>query len=160
MINAHELPLAALARQSAYIREVQVKDCTVELDRGGWGHLACASGEGHLPMHSMLVQLLLLGEEKPPGGGLWPGGGVWVFRTRLPLSNRWTRPVHTCTPTEFHRNRKWRYMEQALPRSRSRLCAGDHRQIHAEGYRTCSLHVNDLDLGVAASCWNRLGPRR
>lgn len=65
MINAHELPLSALSAQSALIREVHVKDCTLESDRGGWGHLACASGEGHLPMRSMLVELLLLGEDRP-----------------------------------------------------------------------------------------------
>lgn len=65
MTNAYELPLAALATQSPYITEVHVKDCIVKPDRGGWAHLACASGEGNLPMYAMLVELLLLGNEKP-----------------------------------------------------------------------------------------------
>ncbi|WP_378940958.1 TIM barrel protein [Mesorhizobium sp. ANAO-SY3R2] len=65
MINAYEMPLPALARQSRYITEVHVKDCFIKPDRGGWAHLACVSGEGHLPMHAMLVELLLLGKQRP-----------------------------------------------------------------------------------------------
>lgn len=65
MTNAYESPLRALAAQSPYITEVHVKDCVVNPDRGGWAHLACVSGEGHLPMHVMFVELLLLGEDKP-----------------------------------------------------------------------------------------------
>lgn len=65
MVNAYEQPLAALASQAPYITEVHVKDCLIQPDRGGWKHLACASGTGHLPMRAMLVELLLLGEHSP-----------------------------------------------------------------------------------------------
>ena len=65
MINAHESPLAALMRQAAHITDVHIKDCTIQPDRGGWAHLACATGQGELPIHAMLVELLLLGEAKP-----------------------------------------------------------------------------------------------
>ncbi|WDZ81300.1 TIM barrel protein (plasmid) [Ensifer adhaerens] len=65
MINAYELPMPALAIQAPYVTEVHVKDCLVEPDRGGWAHLACISGEGHLPMRAMFVDLLLLGEDSP-----------------------------------------------------------------------------------------------
>lgn len=65
MINAYELPLTALAAQAPHVTEVHVKDCLVRSDRGGWAHLACLSGEGHLPMHAMLVELLLLGDDRP-----------------------------------------------------------------------------------------------
>ncbi len=65
MINAYERPMPALAIQAPDITEVHVKDCLVELDRGGWAHLACVSGEGHLPMQAMFVNLLLLGEDRP-----------------------------------------------------------------------------------------------
>ncbi|MCR6497583.1 sugar phosphate isomerase/epimerase [Shinella sp. CPCC 101442] len=64
MINAYELPMPALAIQAPYITEVHVKDCLVEPDRGGWAHLACVSGAGHLPMQAMFVDLLLLGEDR------------------------------------------------------------------------------------------------
>ncbi|WP_315919820.1 sugar phosphate isomerase/epimerase family protein [Mesorhizobium sp. SP-1A] len=65
MVNAYERPLDALARQAPHIAEVHVKDCLIRPDRGGWAHLACASGHGHLPMHAMLVELLLLGADRP-----------------------------------------------------------------------------------------------
>ena len=65
MVNAYERPLDALARQARHVTEVHVKDCLIQADRGGWAHLACASGHGHLPMHAMLVELLLLGVDKP-----------------------------------------------------------------------------------------------
>jgi sugar phosphate isomerase/epimerase len=65
MLNAHERPLAALKRQAALITEVHVKDCVIRPDRGGWAHLACATGQGELPLQAMLVELLLLGEEEP-----------------------------------------------------------------------------------------------
>ncbi|GAA4117575.1 sugar phosphate isomerase/epimerase [Aminobacter aganoensis] len=65
MTNAHEMPLPALAAQAPHVTEVHVKDCLVTPDRGGWAHLACQSGSGHLPMHAMLVELLLLGEDRP-----------------------------------------------------------------------------------------------
>lgn len=65
MINAFEVPMSALAAQAAHITEVHVKDCLVRPDRGGWAHLACLSGNGDLPMLAMLVELLLLGCDKP-----------------------------------------------------------------------------------------------
>lgn len=65
MINADEMPLPALAAQAPYITEVHIKDCLIQPDRGGWAHLACLSGEGHLPMEAMLVELLLLGDDQP-----------------------------------------------------------------------------------------------
>ncbi|MBB6468872.1 sugar phosphate isomerase/epimerase [Aminobacter lissarensis] len=65
MVNAYELPLPALAVQAPFVSEVHVKDCLVQPDRGGWAHVACQSGKGHLPMHAMFVELLLLGEERP-----------------------------------------------------------------------------------------------
>lgn len=65
MINAYELPLPALAIQAPYVTEAHVKDCLVKPDRGGWAHLACVSGEGHLPIQAMFVDLLLLGEDRP-----------------------------------------------------------------------------------------------
>ncbi|MGQ3215696.1 MAG: sugar phosphate isomerase/epimerase family protein [Shinella sp.] len=65
MINAYELPLPALAAQAPHIVDVHVKDCLIQADRGGWGHLACLSGEGHLPLAAMFVELLLLGDDRP-----------------------------------------------------------------------------------------------
>ncbi|WP_395451446.1 sugar phosphate isomerase/epimerase family protein [Aminobacter sp. UC22_36] len=65
MINAYEMPLPALAAQAPHVTEVHVKDCLVMPDRGGWAHLACQSGGGHLPMQAMFVDLLLLGEGRP-----------------------------------------------------------------------------------------------
>ncbi|MEO5321929.1 TIM barrel protein [Mesorhizobium sp. CC13] len=65
MINAYEWPMSALAIQAPYITEAHVKDCLVQPDRGGWAHLACLSGEGHLPMQAMFVELLLLGGDRP-----------------------------------------------------------------------------------------------
>lgn len=65
MINAYEMPLPALAAQAPYVTEVHIKDCLVMPDRGGWAHLACQSGSGHLSMQAMFVELLLLGEEQP-----------------------------------------------------------------------------------------------
>lgn len=65
MVNAHELPMNALAAQAPYITEVHVKDCLIQPDRGGWAHLACLSDKGHLPMRAMLVDLLLLGMDRP-----------------------------------------------------------------------------------------------
>jgi sugar phosphate isomerase/epimerase len=65
MINAYELPLSALATQASHITEVHVKDCLIKPDRGGWAHLACLSGEGHLPLATLFVDLLLLGDDRP-----------------------------------------------------------------------------------------------
>lgn len=62
MINALETPLAALAVQAPYLTDVHVKDCKVLEDRGGWAHLACASGSGDIPIQALLVDLLLLGD--------------------------------------------------------------------------------------------------
>lgn len=61
MVNASETPLAALAAQAGLVTEVHVKDCLVVPDRGGWGHVACATDTGHIPMRALLVRLLLLG---------------------------------------------------------------------------------------------------
>lgn len=86
MINAYELPLPALALQAPYIAEVHVKDCLVQPDRGGWAHLACLSGEGHLPMAAMFVELLLLGEDRPQvlAFGLEEEEGYFAPALRLP----------------------------------------------------------------------------
>lgn len=65
MVNAGEMPLDALRRQAPWLREAHVKDCLVLPDRGGWAHQACRSGEGHLPMQALLVELLLLGDAEP-----------------------------------------------------------------------------------------------
>ncbi|NRP21433.1 hypothetical protein LPJGGPFB_04692 [Ensifer adhaerens] len=65
MINAYEMPMPALALQAPHITEVHIKDCLVKPDRGGWAHLACLSDEGHLPLKAMLVDLLLLGDDRP-----------------------------------------------------------------------------------------------
>ncbi len=65
MVNAGEMPLEALKHQAPWVSEVHVKDCLVLPDRGGWAHRACRSGEGHLPMQALLVELLLLGAEGP-----------------------------------------------------------------------------------------------
>ena len=65
MINAYERPMPALAIQAPYVTDVHVKDCLVKADRGGWAHLACISGAGHLPMQAMFVDLLLLGADRP-----------------------------------------------------------------------------------------------
>lgn len=65
MINAHETPLAALRTQAPKITEVHVKDARALPDRGGWAHRACATGQGHLPLAAMLVELLLLGQDAP-----------------------------------------------------------------------------------------------
>lgn len=65
MVNAWETPLAALAIQAPHITEVHVKDALALPDRTGWAHRACRSGTGHLPMAAMLVELLLLGQDRP-----------------------------------------------------------------------------------------------
>lgn len=65
MINAFETPLEALAIQAPHVTEVHVKDCLVVPDRDGWAHQACISGEGHLPMQALLIELLLLGDKFP-----------------------------------------------------------------------------------------------
>lgn len=86
MINAYELPLPALVAQAPHITDVHVKDCLVQPDRGGWAHLACLSGEGHLPMEAMFVELLLLGEDQPQvlAFGLEEEEGYFAPALRLP----------------------------------------------------------------------------
>lgn len=86
MINAYELPLPALVAQAPHITEVHVKDCLIQPDRGGWAHLACLSGEGHLPMEAMFVELLLLGENQPQvlAFGLEEEEGYFAPALRLP----------------------------------------------------------------------------
>ncbi|WP_417210190.1 sugar phosphate isomerase/epimerase family protein [Antarctobacter sp.] len=89
MINAYERPLAALARQAAHVTEVHVKDCCVVPDRGGWGHRACISGQGHLPMHALLAELLLLGDTRPQvtSYGLEEEDGYFAPALRCPTDD-------------------------------------------------------------------------
>lgn len=65
MVNAYETPLAALVAQAPHITEVHVKDALALPDGTGWAHRACRTGTGHLPMAAMLVELLLLGQDRP-----------------------------------------------------------------------------------------------
>ncbi|MBB3066194.1 sugar phosphate isomerase/epimerase family protein [Limibacillus halophilus] len=65
MINAYERPLEALRIQAPHVTEVHVKDCHVVPDRGGWAQTGCISGTGDLPFADLLVELLLLGRDKP-----------------------------------------------------------------------------------------------
>ena len=90
MINAYEMPLPALAIQAPHVTEVHVKDCLVEPDRGGWAHLACVSGGGHLPMQAMFVDLLLLGEDRPQvlAFGLEEEEGYFAPALRRPSDER------------------------------------------------------------------------
>ncbi|NVK41042.1 MAG: TIM barrel protein [Oceanospirillaceae bacterium] len=62
MLNAYEQPLEALAVMGPYITDVHIKDAEVVAENDGWGHRACRSGEGELPMARLLLELLLLGE--------------------------------------------------------------------------------------------------
>lgn len=89
MINAYERPLAALARQAAHVTEVHVKDCLVVPDRGGWGHRACISGQGHLPMQALMAELLLLGDERPQvtAYGLEEEDGYFAPALRFPMDD-------------------------------------------------------------------------
>ena len=65
MINANEQPLSALEVMSPLITQVHIKDAKIIKEGKGWGHEACRSGYGDLPMEEMLKALLLLGEDKP-----------------------------------------------------------------------------------------------
>lgn len=65
MINANEQPLSALEVMSPLITQVHIKDAKIIKEGKGWGHEACRSGHGDLPMEEMLKALLLLGEDKP-----------------------------------------------------------------------------------------------
>ncbi|UTW13170.1 sugar phosphate isomerase/epimerase family protein [Marinobacterium rhizophilum] len=65
MLNAWEQPLDALRRMAPHISDVHIKDARVVSERGGWGHRACRSGDGELPMARLLLELLLLGDDEP-----------------------------------------------------------------------------------------------
>ncbi len=65
MINAYQRPGDALATMTPLVTEVHIKDVRIVEDRGGWGHLACRSGEGDIDFHVLLRDLLLLGEDAP-----------------------------------------------------------------------------------------------
>lgn len=62
MINAFEMPEAALATMAPYVTDVHIKDAKIVPDRGGFAHLACRSGEGDIDFTGLLTTLLLLGE--------------------------------------------------------------------------------------------------
>jgi hypothetical protein len=65
MLNAWEQPLDALQQMAPHISDVHIKDARVVSEGGGWGHRACRSGDGELPMARLLLELLLLGDEQP-----------------------------------------------------------------------------------------------
>ncbi|GGO84211.1 hypothetical protein GCM10011348_29930 [Marinobacterium nitratireducens] len=65
MLNARERPLDALAAMGPWISDVHIKDAQLVTERNGWGHRACRSGQGELPMALLLMELLLLGDEQP-----------------------------------------------------------------------------------------------
>lgn len=65
MINANEQPLAALEVMSPLITQVHIKDARCLKEGKGWGHEACRTGQGDLPIEEMLKRLLLLGEDSP-----------------------------------------------------------------------------------------------
>ncbi|MDN0083252.1 TIM barrel protein [Crenobacter sp. SG2305] len=65
MINANEAPLPALEAMAAYVTEVHIKDARIVAEAGGFGHLACRSGQGDLPFRALLTCLLCLGEHTP-----------------------------------------------------------------------------------------------
>lgn len=65
MLNAYETPLEALKAMGPYISDVHIKDARVVAGNDGWGHRACRSGDGELPMARLLMELLLLGEAEP-----------------------------------------------------------------------------------------------
>jgi sugar phosphate isomerase/epimerase len=65
MVNAFELPEAALATMAPYVTDVHIKDAKILPDRGGYAHRACRSGEGDIDFTGLLTALLLLGEDAP-----------------------------------------------------------------------------------------------
>ncbi|MFC6671883.1 sugar phosphate isomerase/epimerase family protein [Marinobacterium aestuariivivens] len=65
MLNAYEQPLEALRAMAPHISDVHIKDAAVVSEQGGWGHRACRSGDGELPMARLLLELLLLGDDQP-----------------------------------------------------------------------------------------------
>jgi sugar phosphate isomerase/epimerase len=65
MLNAYEQPLEALRAMAPHISDVHIKDAARVIEQGGWGHRACRSGHGELPMARLLLELLLLGDGQP-----------------------------------------------------------------------------------------------
>lgn len=65
MVNAYERPLDALRAMAPHISDVHIKDARIVDENGGWGHRACRSGDGELPMARLLLELLLLGDDQP-----------------------------------------------------------------------------------------------
>lgn len=65
MLNAYEQPLEALKQMAPHISDVHIKDAVKVSEQGGWGHRACRSGSGELPMAQLLLELLLLGDDQP-----------------------------------------------------------------------------------------------
>ncbi|MGF1727673.1 sugar phosphate isomerase/epimerase family protein [Photobacterium nomapromontoriensis] len=65
MINANELPLAALDVMAPHITQVHIKDAKVIKEGKGWAHEACRTSHGDLPLKEMLMTLLALGKEQP-----------------------------------------------------------------------------------------------
>lgn len=86
MINAAERPEAALAVMAPLVTEVHIKDVKVIDDRGGWAHLACRTGEGHIDFHPLLRDLLLLGERtaQVTAFGLEEEDGMFAPAYRFP----------------------------------------------------------------------------
>ena len=64
MINANEQPLDALAVMAPHITQVHIKDAKCLKEGKGWGHEACRTGQGDLPLKAMLTALLQLGDTK------------------------------------------------------------------------------------------------
>ncbi|TCM67053.1 xylose isomerase-like TIM barrel protein [Acinetobacter calcoaceticus] len=65
MINANEAPLDALRNMAPVITQVHIKDALIIAEGKGFGHQACRSGEGDIPMKALLKELLLLGKDQP-----------------------------------------------------------------------------------------------
>lgn len=62
MVNAFEMPEAALDVMAPYVTDVHIKDAKILPDRGGYAHRACRSGEGDIDFAGLLRRLLLLGD--------------------------------------------------------------------------------------------------
>lgn len=141
MINACENPLSALRRQAARLTEVHVKDCLVVPDRGGWAHRACISGEGDLPMHALMVELLLLGEKRPQvtAYGLEEEDGYFAPALRFPLER----------PDPFIAARTQSYTDPGPGDLRTRM------SDEAAAARAQVATVRALLLGIAAEAENR-----
>ncbi|MFV0449787.1 MAG: sugar phosphate isomerase/epimerase family protein [Vibrio sp.] len=63
MVNANELPLSALETMAPYITQVHIKDAKLLKENLGWGHEACRTGYGDIPIKDLLMRLLLLGKK-------------------------------------------------------------------------------------------------